>query len=486
MVVVVGAGATGLGVAWDLVLRGVPVTVVDAGDLGRGTSGRFHGLLHSGGRYVVRDQAAARECWKENQIIRRIAPSAVEDTGGYFIESAEEDAGFADEWVAGCRAVGLPVQEEAPGQLRRLVPEVRQDLRRVFRVADAVLEGFRLLHLLSRNIAEHGGVVLTRTRVDKVAMAAGRVVGVEVEGPGGRRQIACDLLVNAAGPWAGQVSELYGDPIPLQLGGGLMLIFANRHTPVVVNRLAPPGDGDILVPHQSVVIFGTTDVRQQDPEPPAVARGEVLRLMELGRTMFPSMGSWRVLRAFTGVRPLYQPARADGGLPSRWVTRDFTVIDSGRDAGVIAVVGGKFSTFRAMAEHTADHVVGYLGVTAPSRTQTQVLEGPRPAAARSRDLVVCECEGVTEAALDAEAGRPMPDWRTRTWLAMGPCQGTFCIHRAAGMRRRRASAGRVATEVAALRTERDRGFPAVLWGANAREWALNRAVRAESLGEPLS
>ena len=485
MVVVVGAGATGLGVAWDLVLRGVPVTVVDAGDLGHGTSGRFHGLLHSGGRYVVRDPAAARECWQENQILRRIAPSAVEDTGGFFIEAADEVGDFAAEWVAGCRAVGLPVSEEAPAHLRRLVPEVRPDLRRVFRVPDAVLEGFRLLQLLRRNIMKRGGVVLTHTRVDHVAMTGGRVVGVDVEGPGGRRRMACDVLVNAAGPWAGSVSKLYGDPIPLQLGGGLMLIFANRHTPVVVNRLAPPGDGDILVPHQSVAIFGTTDVRQDDPEPPPVMRADVLRLMALGRTMFPTMDAWRVLRAFTGVRPLYQPPHANGEASARWVTRDFFVIDRVRDTGVVAVVGGKFSTFRAMAERTADVVARQLGVSAPSRTRTQVLEAGASPPADAHAPVVCECEEVATTALAPMAAEPLAAWRTPTWLAMGPCQGTFCIHRAAGLRRQRTSAAQLAAEVGALRAERDRGFTSVLWGANAQEWALNRAVRAESLGEAL-
>lgn len=485
MVVVVGAGATGLGVAWDLVLRGVPVTVVDAGDLGHGTSGRFHGLLHSGGRYVVRDAAAARECWQENQILRRIAPSTVEDTGGFFIEGADDEGDFAAEWVAGCRAVGLPVSEEAPAHLRRLVPEVRSDLRRVFRVPDAVLEGFRLLHLLSRNIVKRGGVVLTHTRVEHADLIGGRVVGVDVDGPGGRRRIACDVLVNAAGPWAGQVSQLYGDPIPLKLGGGLMLIFANRHTPVVVNRLAPPGDGDILVPHQSVAIFGTTDVRQDDPEPPPVTREDVLRLMALGRAMFPAMDSWRVLRAFTGVRPLYQPEHGRGEAASRWVTRDFTVIDSIRDAGVVAVVGGKFSTFRAMAERTADVVARQLGVREPSRTSTQVLEPEASRPGHSRAPVVCECEEVATAALVPMTSEPLPEWRTPTWLAMGPCQGTFCIHRAAGLRRQGTSAEHVAAEVGALRAERDGGFTSVLWGANAQEWALNRAVRAETLGEAL-
>lgn len=266
-----------------------------------------------------------------------------------------------------------------------------------------------------------------------------------------------------------------------------MLIFAHRRVPVVVNRLGPPGDGDILVPHQAVSIFGTTDVPQRDPSPPGVSRSEVRRLLDLGRAMFPSMDRWRVLRAFTGVRPLYQPPSRAAG-ESRWVTRDFTVIDhtaSGGPAGALAVVGGKFSTYRAMAERTGDVAARYLGVKMPSRTRHLVLGGPAPIKNVGREPIVCECEQVSQAQLDGVAHLPLGQWRTRTWFAMGPCQGTFCVHRGAGQRRRQASGGQVQAEVTHLRMERERGLSAVLWGANAQEWVLNRAVRRETRGEPL-
>ena len=73
-VLVIGGGATGAGVAWDAALRGYDVVLVDRADLAEGTSGRFHGLLHSGGRYVVKDVQAAEECVGENAILRRIIP----------------------------------------------------------------------------------------------------------------------------------------------------------------------------------------------------------------------------------------------------------------------------------------------------------------------------------------------------------------------------------------------------------------------------
>ena len=79
-VLVIGGGATGAGVAWDAALRGFDVTLVDRHDLAQGTSGRFHGLLHSGGRYVVKDRDAAVECVEENEVVRRIAPGRASRT----------------------------------------------------------------------------------------------------------------------------------------------------------------------------------------------------------------------------------------------------------------------------------------------------------------------------------------------------------------------------------------------------------------------
>src|SRR5438309_6748121 len=81
-VLVIGGGATGAGVAWDAALRGFDVVLVDRADLAEGTSGRFHGLLHSGGRDAVKDPPAAEERIRENRILRRVAADCIEDTGG--------------------------------------------------------------------------------------------------------------------------------------------------------------------------------------------------------------------------------------------------------------------------------------------------------------------------------------------------------------------------------------------------------------------
>ena len=85
-VLVIGGGATGVGVARDLALRGVDVTVVERGGLSSGTSGRSHGLLHSGARYADTDPVGARECIAENRVLREIAGDCIRDTGGLFVQ----------------------------------------------------------------------------------------------------------------------------------------------------------------------------------------------------------------------------------------------------------------------------------------------------------------------------------------------------------------------------------------------------------------
>ena len=100
-VLVVGGGATGAGVLRDLARRGLRTLLVERGDFGTGTTGRYHGLLHSGGRYVAKDALAARECIAENRILRRIAPASIEDTGGFFVATPDDPDDYVDAFAGG-------------------------------------------------------------------------------------------------------------------------------------------------------------------------------------------------------------------------------------------------------------------------------------------------------------------------------------------------------------------------------------------------
>src|ERR1700722_1825610 len=121
-VLVIGGGPTGTRVDRDAALRGIDGVLVDRRDLDEGTSGRFHGLLHSGGRYVVKDPNAAVECIAENRILRRVAADTIEDTGGFFVTTPFDDPAYADKFVQGCRDTGVDCEEITTAQALREEP----------------------------------------------------------------------------------------------------------------------------------------------------------------------------------------------------------------------------------------------------------------------------------------------------------------------------------------------------------------------------
>src|SRR3954469_6380484 len=155
-VLVIGGGATGASAAWDAALRGFDVILVDRADLAEGTSGRFHGLLHSGGRYVVKDPLAAEECVAENAILRHTIPDTIEDTGGLFVSTPDDDPAYGDQFLEGCRATGVPAEEIPVAEALRMEPRVNPRIRRAFTVPDAGIDAWKTVWALADGAVAHG------------------------------------------------------------------------------------------------------------------------------------------------------------------------------------------------------------------------------------------------------------------------------------------------------------------------------------------
>ncbi|MGH2718098.1 MAG: FAD-dependent oxidoreductase, partial [Actinomycetota bacterium] len=149
-VLVVGGGATGVGVAYDLALRGVRVVLVERDSLAGGATGAFHGLLHSGARYAVSDPPAAAECQVENRILRRIASPFVEETGGYAVELPADDASYADRFLHGCATARIRCEEIQAGEALAAEPQLNPSVRRVFAVPDAAVDSVAVVAACAR------------------------------------------------------------------------------------------------------------------------------------------------------------------------------------------------------------------------------------------------------------------------------------------------------------------------------------------------
>jgi glycerol-3-phosphate dehydrogenase len=526
-VLVVGGGATGAGTLRDLARRGLRCLLVEKSDLGTGTSGRYHGLLHSGGRYVVEDAPAARECIAENRVLRRIAPACIEDTGGWFVATPDDPLDYAERFAAACVASGVPCEEVPVADLLRREPALNPAIRRAFRVPDASLEPWQLIEANIADARAHGSEVRPYHRIVAMERAGEEIATVDIvdERSGTVTRVAPRAVVSAAGAWAGIVAGMAGVQLAMSPGKGTMLVFNQRMTDTVVNRCHPPDDGDIMVPVHSVAILGTTEMTVDDPDVYGIGRDEVELLMVEGTKLFPDLRRMRLLRAYAGVRPLYKheaPAASAnaGGDDGRGISRTHVVIDHGERDGVanfVSIVGGKLTTYRLMAEEAANAVCAKLGVTVPCTTADAILPdqgdgrtywlGHRLAEHEAHgggdaDLI-CECELVTRAMLDQFLDERWPcsldDVRRGTRLGMGPCQGGFCTFRATGVVAERVggsgeptttptspSAGlppeTVDRILLSFLAERYRGTRPIAWGRQLQELWLIAGLYAGVLG----
>jgi glycerol-3-phosphate dehydrogenase len=497
-VLVIGGGATGAGVAWDAALRGFDTLLVERRDLAEGTSGRFHGLLHSGGRYVVKDPGAARECIDENRILREVAADCIEDTGGFFVTTPFDDPAYGDRFLEGCRAVDIPAEEIPVASALRAEPRLNPEIRRAFTVPDAGIDAWKTVWTLARGATALGARVLPYHSVVDLRRSGDAVVGAELrnELTGDAVTVEAAFTINASGAWAGRVASMAGcEGVRVVPGKGIMIAMNHRLVNTVVNRCEMPADGDILVPIRTVSVIGTTDVEAADPDELEVTQAEVDQMLDDGERLVPGFRRARALRVWAGARPLFSDEKAPVA-DTRDISRSHTLLDHEARDGVgrfLTITGGKLTTFRLMAEETVDAMCRQLGASdRPCSTRSRRLPdsedgshyllGARLRAREAKlqdEQLICECEligrGRLEEAMRQRTTTNLDDIRRTLRLAMGPCQGGFCIYRATGILH---GVGRLDADTAngSLRRfleERWKGVWPILYGDQLRQARLD-------------
>ncbi|MGA2640914.1 MAG: FAD-dependent oxidoreductase [Spirochaetia bacterium] len=365
-VIVIGGGVTGCGVAWDLSLRGLRVALLERGNLASGSSGRFHGLVHSGARYAVSDPVAAGQCARENAVLARIAPRLIRATGGLFALFPDDDARYVEPWEEGIRATGVSAREITAAEALRREPLLSPSIRRAYLVRDAVCEGPALCAALAYAARSSGASVLDFHRVDDFLFDGRDICGVRATDVRADEpvQLECRLIIVAAGAWSGEILSRADLKLTLNLLRGAMVALDGPRLSTSVNRLQPPSDGDIALPRGRMNIAGTTSIPVDEPDDRRVEERELVLIRDRIFDMLPALRESTARHSWSGVRPLFGRSR------------DFTVIDhASRDGmqGLLTVVGGKLTTFRLMAEKAADAACRQLGVQAACRTAETVL-----------------------------------------------------------------------------------------------------------------
>ncbi|ANN28508.1 TPA: anaerobic glycerol-3-phosphate dehydrogenase subunit A [Vibrio vulnificus] len=509
-VVIIGGGATGTGIMRDCSLRGISCILLEKDDIASGTSGRNHGLLHSGARYAVTDSESAKECIQENKILKNIARHCVEQTSGLFITLPEDDLAFQDTFIQQCTLAGIETKRLTPTQALALEPNVNPALVGAVQVPDGTLDPFRLCASNVLDAKEHGGRIFNHTQVVGLIRQGDQVRGVKCLHTltGQAFDIYAREVINAAGIWGQNICEYADLNIKMFPAKGSLLILDYRINNLVINRCRKPSDADILVPGDTISLIGTTSehIEYDQIDDLHVTENEVDVLLREGAKLAPIMANTRVLRAYAGVRPL---VAVDDDGSGRNISRGIVLLDHAeRDGlkGLTTITGGKLMTYRLMAEWATDVVAKKLGNNKACETHIKPLPGSNEMPKTHKktasivkpvyesavyrhgeraeqflkdddesQTVICECEMVTKGEIEYAIKQldvsNLVDLRRRTRLGMGPCQGELCSYRAASLF---SQYGHLDGTVSAhllteFLEERWKGVKPIFWGDALRE-----------------
>ena len=380
---IVGAGVNGAGLARDAAMRGLRVLLVDKSDVAAGTTAWSTRLIHGGLRYLEHGELGlVRESLREREtLLRRVAPHLVRPLP-LLIPIYEGARRGVLTVRAGMVAYDLlSFDKSLPshrmlsrGEALRLAPGLRAEgLRGAALYHDAQVEFAERLAVENALAArEHGAVVFTHARVERLVVEGGAVRGVELADllDGGRLEARARLVVNAAGPWVDEVLTGVADHDGQLIGGtkGSHLVvgeFEGAPRAALYTEARADGRPFFIVPWDGKYLIGTTD-RRYGGDLDCVEAGEDEIDYLLGETnrVIPSARLTReaVLYTYAGVRPL--PFAREGG-EAALTRRHFLREDTGGVRGLVSVVGGKLTTYRSLSEQAVELLFKKLGRPAP-------------------------------------------------------------------------------------------------------------------------
>jgi glycerol-3-phosphate dehydrogenase len=382
---VIGGGITGAGVALDATLRGLRVALIDKGDFASGTSSISSKLIHGGLRYLEQgDLRLVYEALRERRLLLHNAPHLVRPLR------------FLLPFYAGSRVprwkwrLGLLLYDllAGRGNLRRgrsvlrshllkAVPALKRDgLLSGAEYYDAQMDDARLCLEVVRTACERGAVAANYVEAVAFEMREGVISGVRATDrlTGSEGTIRARQVLNATGPWVDSLCRLAGDTDTpyLKPTKGVHLVLADLGLDSAL-LLLHPRDGRVffVIPWLGKTLVGTTDTEEDSPpDAVAVSDEDVAYLLEGFNHHFRTpLSPGNVLGRFVGVRPLLRSRPSDPSARSR----EFGVFASA--SGLLSVAGGKYTTYRHMAEVITDEVMKRLGRKGRERTSRTPLDG---------------------------------------------------------------------------------------------------------------
>ncbi len=402
-VLVIGGGATGLGIALDAVTRGFRTALVEAGDFAQATSSRATKLVHGGVRYLASGQVhLVYEALHERAIMMRIAPHLVKPQAFLIPTYTRRELPY---YGAGLLLYDLMSGRSTMGPTRILgrkatlerIPNLEQDsLTGSVLYHDGQFNDARLALAIARTAADKGATILNYARCSRFLYTGGRISGALITDAetGTEHTVNAKIVFNATGIFTDDLRRLDQPSIP-------PLLTVSRGTHIVVEAAALGGGAGIMIPKtrdgrvifaipwQGRVVIGTTDLPAPQPEmEPGHTQDEIGFLLEtINPFLSRHVGPEDILSVFSGLRPLVTGKAATTSKISREHHIDIS------SNGLITVAGGKWTTYRRMAEDALNFAAPYGLDKRPCVTADTPLHGAQPGFQQDlqvKDSYLCE------------------------------------------------------------------------------------------------
>jgi glycerol-3-phosphate dehydrogenase len=364
---IIGGGATGLGVAVDAASRGFSTLLLEQYDFAKGTSSRATKLVHGGVRYLQQGNVKlVTEALHERGILRRNAPHLVKDQSFIVPNYKWWEGPFYGiglkvyDWMAGSLGLGKS-RSLSREETLALAPTLDGDgLRGGVLYHDGQFDDARLAIELAKTAVEQGAIVLNYCRVDELLKENGRINGVKATDTIANESytIYAKTVINATGVFTDAIlkkDDTAAEPI----------ITPSQGVHLVLDKEFLPGDAAILIPHtddgrvlfavpwHNKIIAGTTDtmVDRAEIEPRALPAEIDFILQQIGKYLKRDPGYSDIRSVYAGLRPLVKSS----GRKTAELARDHLVLVA--ESGLITITGGKWTTYRRMAEDTVDTAI---------------------------------------------------------------------------------------------------------------------------------
>ncbi len=363
--IIVGGGATGVGIAIDAASRGYKTLLLEAHDFGKGTSSRSTKLVHGGVRYLQQGNVSlVLEALKERGLMRQNAPHLVHDLAFIVPNYSWWEAPFYGiglrvyDFLAGKQGFG-PSRNLSREKTQELIPTIETEgLRGGVIYYDGQFDDARLLINMAQTAEEQGAVLLNYVEVTGLVKENDLVRGVTAvdRETGVEHELQSRVVVNATGVFTDAVRRMDNPENP-------PIISPSQGVHITLDNSFLPGDTAVLVPHtsdgrvlfaipwQNHTLVGTTDtpIDAVDLEPRALPEELDFLLSHTARYLSKDPTESDVLSLFTGIRPL---VAVQGESKTASLSRDHTLHISG--SGLVTITGGKWTTYRKMAEDTVN------------------------------------------------------------------------------------------------------------------------------------